>query len=216
MKVLIVYAHPEPQSLNGELKNMAVNELEKEGHEVIISDLYKMNFNPVASKKDFKYMSNNDFFSYSEEQKHAYEYDLLSEDILAEVKKLLWADLVIFQFPLWWASVPAILKGWFDKVLLFGCIYGGEYGKFEKARLKGKIAIISTTTGASEESYKSTGVYGDIEKKILYPINHGILEYTGLTTLKPFIAYQVNQNNESRKEHLNRWRSQLKNIEKLL
>ena len=66
MKALIVYAHPEPQSLNGELKNMAVNELEKEGHEVIISDLYKMNFNPVASKRDFKYMSNNDFFSYSE------------------------------------------------------------------------------------------------------------------------------------------------------
>jgi len=117
---------------------------------VVVSDLYKMNFNPVAQKSDFKYLKNNNFFKYPIEQEHAYKNNILSKEIKSELSKLLWADIIIFQFPLWWSSVPAILKGWFDKVLIYGGIYGGAYGKFKNARLSNKKAIISTTTGSSE------------------------------------------------------------------
>ena len=65
--------------------------------------------------------------------------------------------LSYFQFPLWWFSVPAILKGWFDKIFMFGGIYGGEYDRYDKARLTDKIAMISTTTGSPEGSYAANG-----------------------------------------------------------
>lgn len=95
---------------------------------VVVSDLYKMNFNPVAQKSDFKYLKNNNFFKYPIEQEHSYKNNILSKEIKSELSKLLWADIIIFQFPLWWSSVPAILKGWFDKVLIYGGIYGGHMG----------------------------------------------------------------------------------------
>lgn len=92
MKILIVYAHPEPQSFNGSLKDKAVETLQKQGHEAIVSDLYAMNFDPVAGKHDFKRLSNPDFFKYAKEQQHALTNDLLTDPIKEEYEKLLWAD----------------------------------------------------------------------------------------------------------------------------
>lgn len=96
MKALIVYAHPEPKSFNGALKDKAVETLEAQGHEVKVSDLYAMNFDPVARKEDFENLTDPDFFKYAVEQKHAYDNDELTSVIKGEFEKLLWADLVIF------------------------------------------------------------------------------------------------------------------------
>lgn len=183
MNILIVYAHPEPQSFNSKLKDIAQTVLKENGNNVVVSDLYKMNFNPVAQKSDFKYPI---------EQEHAYKNNILSKEIKSELSKLLWADIIIFQFPLWWSSVPAILKGWFDKVLIYGGIYGGAYGKFKNARLSNKKAIISTTTGSS----------GDIHKQVLFHISHGIVEYTGMQCLDTLIAYEIDKDQNSRDEYI--------------
>jgi NAD(P)H dehydrogenase (quinone) len=69
-----------------------------------------------------------DHFHPSLDSKKAFEQGLQSADIAGEQAKLRWADAVIFQFPLWWFSMPAIMKGWFDRVYAYGFAYGvGEH-----------------------------------------------------------------------------------------
>ncbi|XP_047414559.1 ribosyldihydronicotinamide dehydrogenase [quinone] isoform X2 [Sciurus carolinensis] len=120
-RVLIVYAHQEPKSFNGSLKQVAVDELSKQGCTVTVSDLYAMNFEPRATRKDITgALSNPEVFSYGVEAYEAYKKGCLTSDITDEQKKVQEADLVIFQFPLYWFTVPAILKGWMDRVLCQG------------------------------------------------------------------------------------------------
>lgn len=120
-KVLIVYAHQEPRSFNGSLKKVAVDELSKQGCTVTVSDLYAMDFEPRATRKDITgALSNSEFFSYGVEAFEACKKRSLTSDIIDEQTKVQEADLVIFQFPLYWFSTPAILKGWMDRVLCQG------------------------------------------------------------------------------------------------
>uniref|UniRef100_UPI001E1B43CE ribosyldihydronicotinamide dehydrogenase [quinone] isoform X2 n=1 Tax=Jaculus jaculus TaxID=51337 RepID=UPI001E1B43CE len=120
-KVLIVYAHQEPKSFNAALKEVAVDELSKQGCTVTVSDLYAMNFEPRATRNDITgALSNPEVFNYGVESYEAHKRRELAKDILEEQKKVQEADLVIFQFPLYWFSVPAIMKGWMDRVLCQG------------------------------------------------------------------------------------------------
>ncbi|MGC5324681.1 NAD(P)H-dependent oxidoreductase [Brevibacillus sp. SYSU BS000544] len=105
----------------------------------------------VADRNDFLIMENSEFLKYQLEQKHASKTNSFAEDIREEQEKLLWADFVIFQFPLWWYSVLAILKGWFDRVFASGFVYGNEVGRYDTGGLKGKKAMLSTLTGFSTE-----------------------------------------------------------------
>ncbi|XP_057554286.1 ribosyldihydronicotinamide dehydrogenase [quinone] isoform X3 [Hippopotamus amphibius kiboko] len=120
-KVLIVYAHQEPTSFNGSLKDVAVAELSRQGCTVTVSDLYAMDFEPRATRKDITgALCNPEFFSYGVEVYEACKKQSLASDIIEEQRKIQEADLLIFQFPLYWSSVPAILKGWMDRVLCQG------------------------------------------------------------------------------------------------
>ena len=65
-------------------------------------------------------MKNNESFSYALEHGNGYQNCALTADIVSEQEKLSRADLVIFQFPMYWFSVPAILKGWFDRTFAAG------------------------------------------------------------------------------------------------
>nr|XP_019607940.1 PREDICTED: ribosyldihydronicotinamide dehydrogenase [quinone] isoform X2 [Rhinolophus sinicus] len=97
-KVLIVYAHQEPRSFNGSLKKVAVDELREQGCTVIVSDLYAMDFEPRATRKDITgALSNPEFFSYGVEAYEACKKGALTSDIIDEQKKVQEADLVIFQ-----------------------------------------------------------------------------------------------------------------------
>ncbi|XP_019327592.1 PREDICTED: ribosyldihydronicotinamide dehydrogenase [quinone] isoform X2 [Aptenodytes forsteri] len=120
-KVLIVYAHQEPKSLNGSLKRVAVEELSKQGCSVTVSDLYAMQFEPRATRNDIVgCLHNSEEFNYGVETWEAYKRGGLSSDLIEEQKKVQEADLLIFQFPLYWFSMPAIMKGWMDRVLVQG------------------------------------------------------------------------------------------------
>ena len=101
MKVLIVYAHQEAQSFNAALLARSVEVLTARGHEVRISDLYAMGFNPVATAGDFCERRFPERLQYDREQKHNYQKSSLSEDISGEIEKLFWCDLLILQFSLW-------------------------------------------------------------------------------------------------------------------
>lgn len=184
MKVFIVYAHPEPQSFNGALKDIAINYFHEMNHEVFISDLYEMKFNPIASRDDFKRVSNAEYFKYSQEQNTAAINNSFADDIIKEQQKLLGCDLLIIQFPLWWYGFPAILKGWLDRVLTKGSLYNDAL-IYDKGFFKGKRAFFSLTTGGTPNPTVSNA---DIENIISY-FNHGILYFLGFEVLKPFIAY---------------------------
>lgn len=138
MNILIIYAHPEPKSFNEALKDLAVSELTLLGHQVKVSDLYDMNFKAVADSDDFIKRENNEFLKYAVEQKNAVKTNSFLKDIQEEQEKLVWADFVIFQFPLWWYSVPAILKDGLIEFLLRNLFIQGICGMTQVASKEGK------------------------------------------------------------------------------
>jgi NAD(P)H dehydrogenase (quinone) len=190
MNVLIVHAHPEPQSFCTAMKDLAIATLSDAGHVVQCSDLYAMNWNPVAAATDFTERSDPDYLVYALEQRHAHERDALAADITAELEKLLWADLLILNFPLYWCSLPAMLKGWIDRVLVSGACYGGRRF-YDRGGLAGKRALLSFTLGAQPHMFANeSAVHGELEL-MLRPVLRGTLAYAGLGVLPPFAAYHV-------------------------
>jgi len=203
MKVLIVYAHPEPTSLNRALRDVAQQELEAQGHEVRISDLYAMNWKADVSRADFPMLDKNSRLRVANASTEGFEAGALTQDVKAEQEKLLWADTLILQFPLWWFSMPAVLKGWVDRVYACGFAYGtGEHSdkrwgdRYGEGKLEGKRAMLLVTAGGWEEHYSARGINGPIDD-LLFPINHGILFYPGYRVLPPFVAYRVDRLNDT-------------------
>lgn len=187
MKVFIVHAHPESQSFNGALTQYGKGILESNGHEVQISDLYAMKFDPVSDRRNFTTVKDTKYFKQQLEELYATEVNGFSGEITAELEKIQWCDVMVFQFPLWWFGLPAILKGWVDRVFVMGRVYGG--GKwYDQGAFQGKRAFCSLTTGGGELLYQPNGINGDIDQ-ILYPINHGILSFTGFTVLPSYISW---------------------------
>lgn len=190
MNVLIVFSHPEPKSLNAALKNLAVNNLKENGHQVKISDLYDMGFKVTLDQEDFLDLENPERFKPIMEQCHAAKTDSFAEDIKNEMEKVEWADLIIFQFPVWNGNIPAILKGWFDRILTCGFSSDVFQGKiYDKGLMRGKKAMLSFTTGGPEESYYVN--IPDKDPAKLLPFITEILKYSGFEVLKPFVAFSV-------------------------
>ncbi|MCW2387155.1 NAD(P)H dehydrogenase (quinone) [Sphingobium sp. B11D3B] len=199
MNVLIVFAHPDPQSLNASLRDVAIEELMAQGHSVELSDLYAMDWKSPVDRADFAALDPDARLKVPAASGEAFAADALTADVKAEQKKLLWADVLIFQFPLWWFSMPAILKGWVDRVYAYGFAYGvGEHSdrrwgeRYGEGRLAGKRAMLIVTAGGWEQHYAARGINGPIDD-LLFPINHGILHYPGYDVLPPFVTYRVDR-----------------------
>jgi NAD(P)H dehydrogenase (quinone) len=189
MKVFIVFAHPEPKSFGKALLDRSVETLARGGHEVVVSDLHAMAFNPVASAADFSQRRFPEALQYDREQKHAHAHDAFSPDIDREIAKLLWCDLLILQFPLWWFSVPAIMKGWIDRVFVNGVVYGSGR-RFDTGGLAGRKGMLVTTTACLPGMVEPDGLLGSLDA-ILWPLNHGTLAYAGLRVLPTLASWSV-------------------------
>lgn len=201
LKVLIVHAHPEPKSFTAALRDQAVVTLEAQGHEVQVSDLYPMNWNPVASADDFTSRENPEYLVYALEQRLGVKSQSLAPDIRAELDKLLWADLLILNFPVFWFSAPAMLKGWIDRVLVSGICYGGKRF-YDQGGLSGKKALVTLTLGGRDHMFGDGAIHGPLED-MLRPILRGTLAYVGFDVLKPFVAWHVPYiSDEARKDFL--------------
>lgn len=189
MNVLIVHAHPEPQSFTAALRDQAVATLQGQGHQVQVSDLYAMGWNPLASAEDFNERENPDYLVYALEQRVGAKQQTLAADIQGELDKLLWADLLILNFPIYWFSAPAMLKGWIDRVLVSGICYGGKRF-YDQGGLAGKRALVTVTLGGREHMFGEGAIHGPLED-MLRPILRGTLAYVGLQVLPPFVAWHV-------------------------
>jgi NAD(P)H dehydrogenase (quinone) len=183
MNVLYVYAHhDDPRSLNAALRAEAERMLDSMGHTVVESDLYRMGFQPVLDERDFPNRALADRFVPNIEIRHALDHGTVPPDIASELEKLRTAELVVFQFPLWWSSAPAILKGWFDRVLSFAHVADSEGIAGRQPYLRGKKAMLVTTLEAPEET--QPGVH-----ELLAPINANTLAFVGMTALPTLIVY---------------------------
>lgn len=203
MKALLVFAHPDPRSLNGALRDVAVAELVAQGHEVKLSDLYAEGWKSEVDRTDFPALTDDQRLIPVAASKQAFHGNTLTPDVKAEIDKLLWADVLILQFPLWWFAMPAILKGWVDRVFAYGFAYGvGEHSearwgdRYGEGTLAGKRAMLIVTAGGWEEHYSPRGVNGPIDD-LLFPINHGILYYPGYQVLPPHVIYRVDRFGEA-------------------
>jgi NAD(P)H dehydrogenase (quinone) len=195
VKVLFVYAHHEPKSLTAALLARGRAELEALGHEVRVSDLHAKGFDPVAKAGDFLDRRFPEHLQYDREQKHASAMQAYSEDIREEIDDLLWCDGLVLQFPLWWWSVPAILKGWLDRVLVNGIAYGKGM-RLDTGGLKGRRAMLAMTTGCYPEMVAERGLLGALEVS-LWHLHSGTLAYTGFEVLEPFVAWSAHYNDRA-------------------
>jgi len=204
MNVLIVFAHPEPRSLNAALRDVAIAQLRADGHVVEVSDLYALGWNAVVGRADFPSLDPGERLVVAAASAAAYAGGTQTEDVVAEQDKLRRADIVIFQFPLWWFSMPAILKGWFERVFALGFGYGvGEHSRsrwgdrYGEGSMAGKRAMLVVTVGGWPEHYGPRAINGPIDD-LLFPINHGTLFYPGFDVLPAHVIYQASQMDTSR------------------
>lgn len=196
MKVLYIIAHPDQRSFNHSLMNAGIQRLQENGHEVRVSDLYQMNWKSNVDEDDFLNHEHGARLNIPDSSGEAFEHNELTPDVMAEQEKLAWADTVIFQFPLWWFSVPAILKGWFDRVFASGYAYNvGEHNntrhgtRYGEGIMEGKRAFCVITAGGKSECFSERGVNGYIND-LIFPINHGMLFYPGFTVLPPVVIFR--------------------------
>ncbi|KAI3377287.1 hypothetical protein L3Q82_008488 [Scortum barcoo] len=209
---LIVYAHQSPGSFNAAVRDVAMQELVNQGYKVIVSDLYAMNFRANATRDDINGdLKKSELFQYGEETMHAWMEGRLSDDIVAEQRKVEEADLIIFQFPLYWFSVPAIMKGWIDRVLTQGFAFSLKT-MYNNGVFKDKKAMLSFTTGAIQTMFRPDGINGDINVT-LWPLQNGILHFCGFQVLAPQIFWSPAHCPPAvRTAMLDGWRARLKGL----
>ncbi len=143
MKHLVILGHPSTDSLNKVIHDEIAHLYKKHGHDITVRDLYSMNFNPVLSSKDIQ----------------AARSGKVLPDVKTEQDYIKKADVITFIYPLWWTAMPAIVKGYIDRVFSYGFAYAFTPGNDLKKLLKGKKVILINTHGMPADLYQKSGVY---------------------------------------------------------
>lgn len=216
MKILLVHAQPESTSITRHLVNVAMQVLMAQGHSVIHSDLYSMGWKAVLDAQDFPDRVNSERLNFIEESGHAFAGGYQSPDVEQEQRKVLSADAVILLFPLWWFSMPAIMKGWIDRVWAYGLAYGyqgkGNEYRYGEGGFMGKRALLAVSIGGPERDYSPRGINGALEQ-LLFPITHGTLFFTGMEVLPTFAVYESGRVNADTLVQLEAsWRNRLEGL----
>jgi NAD(P)H dehydrogenase (quinone) len=212
MRILIVLAHAEPTSFNHALTDAAASSLRRAGHEVVVSDLYAMRFDPVSDRRNFSTVKDPSRFAQQVEEAHASRGGGFVKELEEEMDKVAWCSALILQFPLWWLGMPAIMKGWIDRVFAIGRAYGGGRW-FDTGMMAQKRAMCSVTIGGREAAYSEQGAYGSLGD-VLHPIHRGILGFVGFTVVEPFTVFAPGRKtNEERHAELRRFAARALTIE---
>lgn len=186
MKHLIIYAHPNENSLNHCLLETVTESLQAEGHDTVVRDLNALNFNPVLSLEDIR----------------GQRMGKVSDDVKTEQDLISWAEHITFIYPIWWTGMPAIMKGYIDRVFSYGFAYRYDQG-IQKGLLKGKQVVIINTHGKSHEEYERIGM----DKALSLTSDKGIFSYCGFEIRQHFFFDKADK---ATAEDLVIWKEQLK------
>lgn len=188
MNVLIITAHPESDSFNTHLASIAARTFEKQGASVQSVNLYGENFEPREGKNFYPDKQGFERFDPLREQRHHWNRHKLPDDVMRHIFLLKNADLLLLHFPFWWFGMPAILKGWMDRVFVYGGLYDSTH-RHENGVMKGKRALLTVSAGASANACAFNGRDGDM-RLMLWPPIHA-LHYIGYTLLEPYLIHGV-------------------------
>lgn len=156
MNCLLVIAHHNPQSFNHAILHTIMEELTANGHSVRVRDLYQMDF-------ETRFKPTN---------------GTVDADVTVEQEHIRWADVLVFVYPTWWASMPAILKGYIDRVFTYGFAY--QYinhqivGQFAR-----KQVFLFTTHNNTEAAYQQSGMLASMSQVV----DEGIFKFCGVPKL---------------------------------
>jgi len=165
MRHLIIYAHPNGESLNGRFKDALQGYLLQKGNEVIVRDLYELQFDPVLSLQDMEGQRKGQ----------------VEDDVRLEQEFISWAEHITFIHPIWWTGMPAVMKGYIDRVFSYGFAYRYDQG-VQKGLLKGKQAVIINTHGKSHDEYREIGM----DRALRLTSDKGIYNYCGFEISQHF------------------------------
>jgi len=192
MKNLIVYAHPNSGSLNHFFKQTVLESLQESGEEIAIRDLNEINFNPVLSLDDM----------------NGQRMGTVADDVKTEQDFITWADRIIFIYPIWWTGMPAIMKGYIDRVFSYGFAYRYDQG-VQKGLLTGKKTIIINSHGKSNAEYEAMGM----DKALILTSDTGIFTYSGLEIQQHFYFDKADR---ASADNISDWESQIQTIFKFI
>ncbi len=191
---LIIFAHPTHDSHSGEALKRLEKKLKKKGEKYEILDLYKMNFQAYLTESDLKKMKNK---------------EKLEKDVLDIQEKINSAERLYFIYPVWWYGVPAILKGFMDRVITPGFAYrfkrinwfmsfgatilsyipGVRYllhPYSARGFLKNKGAVIIRTFGGPSFGAR---VFGNKQEQL----DNCVLRFCGITRIKKVELFNVDK-----------------------
>ena len=189
---LLILAHPEKSSFSSSLRDKVISVLDSTKNQILQSDLYQMNFNPCISSKDFLHLPKNvqTPISLENEQKNSSELNSLSPDIEIELEKVFKSDVLIFIAPMFFGSLPAILKGWFDRVFVRGKAW--DVNKWhENGLLKGRKALLVVSVAGKKEDFQVGGFQNNSIENILHHVTWCTLRFCGLEVMEPYVIYGV-------------------------
>jgi NAD(P)H dehydrogenase (quinone) len=164
MKTLLVVAHPRENSLTASVARIVAERLRKNGHEIEYADLVREGFDPVLRERDEPDWDNPD--------------KQYSREVRQEMERIERNDASILVFPVYWWSVPAVMKGWIDRVWNNGWAYGER--EFPQRRVW-MIGIAGNNAG----EYANKGYQGAMHNQLTV----GTLEYCGIAERRLELLY---------------------------
>lgn len=140
-KHLIILSHPREGSFTREVAQTYAEAVRALGHAVVLRDLYRMHFDPVAGETE-------SFTRATAEP---------ADDVRVEMEHVRWADVLTFVSPVWWIAPPAMMKGWLDRVLRPGFAYGYRPDRKVGGLLTGKQSLVFTSAGSTVQEFLDSG-----------------------------------------------------------
>lgn len=178
MNHLIIYSNPDDKSFSHEIKEFIKDYSVEKGHNVEVRDLYKIKFNPILSLEELNKLDIGE----------------KEDDVKKEQQYLEWADIITFVYPIWW-EIPAMVKGYFDRVFAYDYAYTYT-SDGPKGLLPPKSVFRFNPMGTPREIYEKNGLRKAYEKAI----DEGIIESTGMRLVNSKLFGSSPRNNRDLRE----------------
>jgi NAD(P)H dehydrogenase (quinone) len=183
MNWYILLAHPNPGSFNHAVCNALLEGLDQAGVSYEVNDLYASRFNPLMAGDDFNQFKDG---------------GALPADVLDEQAKVEPADCLVLIYPVWWNEAPAILKGWFDRILTKGWAYDITADGAFRSLLKLKKVVILNTADNPMELLEESGLNAAARSTKA----DGTFTFCGVTEVDHRILCEVSSDADGRRRFL--------------